>query len=61
MGVPAERAVEAFGCTQLGLITRHQAVSLGMHWDQISRRIRMGAWQVVHPGIFADRWRMHRT
>jgi very-short-patch-repair endonuclease len=53
MGVHEERTVEAYGRAHLGLVTRHQALSLGMHWDQISRRIRCRSWEVLHPGVFA--------
>ncbi|GAB2985209.1 hypothetical protein [Nocardioides montaniterrae] len=46
--------VRARMATQNGLITRRQAIDLGMTTDQIDRLRRRRAWVAVQPGVYAE-------
>jgi hypothetical protein len=38
---------------QSGVLTRGQALELGLTRDAIRERLRHGRWQVIHPGVYA--------
>ena len=38
---------------QHGVFSRSQALSSGISRHQIDRRVKSGAWRVVHPGVYA--------
>ena len=42
----------AISSTQHGIITRAQALAIGMTDDAIYHRARMGAWKKITPGVF---------
>ena len=48
---PLERCLR-LAALQFGLLSRPQALSLGMSESAIQRRIASGAWVVVHPGVY---------
>jgi hypothetical protein len=39
--------------TQEGVLSRAQALSLGLTDDVIAWKIQRGAWQRLHPGVYA--------
>lgn len=49
----AEQRLLVLLSVQAGIIDRGQALDAGFSWDQISYRLRSGAWQRVHPGVYA--------
>ena len=48
---PEQRAVQ-LAAQHHGVISRHQALTLGMSADQIDRRVRAGRWDRLRPGIY---------
>ena len=47
-----DRASETLAREQHGIITREQALRLGLGKNGITRRIAAGAWIRVHPGVY---------
>lgn len=48
-----DQACAAIASHQYGLITRAQALAVGVTEDQIRYRIGSGRWLIVHPNVFA--------
>ncbi len=47
-----ERDVLGLATCQWGVITRHQAVERGLSPTTVSRRVRDGRWEIVHPRVY---------
>ncbi len=45
--------------TQWGLVTRAQAIGVGMSPEQVDRLVRSGAWIAVRTGVYAERDYVH--
>lgn len=61
MNWKAESACLKVSSRQRGLITREQALNLGLSEDAVFRRVASGRWWVVFPGVYAisgspDEW-----
>jgi hypothetical protein len=39
---------------QHGVISRQQALSLGLAEHAVRRNLRIGAWEKIHPGVYRD-------
>ncbi len=51
-----EREVAGLARRQHGLVTREQALALGMSSRQLVRRLERGRWQLVRRGVYAGGW-----
>lgn len=47
-----EKAIAKLASTQLGLISRRQALYLGLSPNSIARRLKSGAWVLQLPGVY---------
>ena len=50
-GGDARRELPVLLSVQAGILDRSQALSVGFPRDQISHRLRSGAWRRVYPGV----------
>lgn len=52
-GVRLVDAIAKVAQGQLGLLTREQAVGIGMSRSMVEQRIESGIWVIRHPGVYA--------
>jgi predicted transcriptional regulator of viral defense system len=53
--VPSEliTSLDGLAAHQGGVLSRQQALELGLSYEAIRQRLRTGRWQRIHPGVYA--------